>query len=207
MAILLDELCSRLRSLYLPAVCDAIYELGPAEPVLPTTLRPLLDPAPRVVGEAYNVQGAGIEPLVSWDEGLPRKRSYLRMFEKLPPYTVLVSTTPLSSTVGHFGELTTNAAKSRRSLGAVVDGNLWDIEGMRDISLRVFYRSLSPLKCADRWATTALQIHITIDDVGIRRGDIVLAEAKAILITLRKDAERILLKCIRARGDRGESLG
>ena len=113
MTIPLDELCIRFRTLYLPAVCDAMYELGLPEPVLPTTIRPLLDPAPRVVGEAYTVQGAGIDPHVSWDAGLPRMRSYLRMFEKLTPNTVIVSSTPPSSAVGHFGELTANAAKSR----------------------------------------------------------------------------------------------
>lgn len=52
MTITLAELCNRLRQLYLPAVCDAMYELGLPEPELPTTIRPLLDPAPRMVGEA-----------------------------------------------------------------------------------------------------------------------------------------------------------
>lgn len=194
MTISLDDLCHRLRALYLPAVCDAMYELGLAEPVLPTTLRPLLDPAPRVVGEAYTVKGAGIDPHVSWDEGLPRMRPYLKMFEKLTPNTVLVSTTPLSSMVGHFGELTANAAKSRGCVGAVVDGNLRDIEGMRDIGFQVFYRSLSPLNGIGRWEMVAEQVPVTIGDVRIHPGDIVLAEFEAILVIPRKDAERVLLK-------------
>ena len=194
MTISLDDLCDRLRQIYLPAVCDAMYELGLAEPVLPTTIRPLLDPAPRMVGEAYTVQGDGIEPRVSWDEGLPRMRSYLRMFEKLTPNTVIVSSTPPSSAVGHFGELTANAAKSRGCVGVVLDGNLRDIEGMREIGFQVFYRSLSPLNGIGRWEMVAEQVPVTIGDVRIEPGDIVLAEFEAILVIPRKDAERVLLK-------------
>lgn len=194
MTIALSELCDRLRRLYLPAVCDAMYELGLAEPVLPTTIRPLLDPAPRMVGEAYTVQGAGIDPRVSWDEGLPRMRSYLRMFEKLTPDTVIVSSTPPDSTVGHFGELTANAAKSRGCVGVILDGNLRDIEGLRDIGFQVFYRSLSPLNGIGRWEMTAEQVPVTIGNVEIHPGDIVLAEFEAILVIPRKDAERVLLK-------------
>jgi regulator of RNase E activity RraA len=194
LTIALSELCDRLRQLYLPAVCDAMYELGLAELVLPTTIRPLLDPAPRTVGEAYTVQGAGIDPPVSWDEGLPRMRSYLKMFEKLTPNTVIVSATPPGSAVGHFGELTANAAKSRGCVGIILDGNLRDIQGMRDIGFQVFYRGLSPLNGIGRWEMTAEQVPVTIGGVQIHPGDIVLAEFEAILVIPRKDAERVLLK-------------
>lgn len=194
MAIPLDDLCNRLRALYLPAVCDAMYELGLPEPVLPTTIRPLLDPAPRMVGEAYTVQGAAIEPHVSWDEGLPRMRPYLKMFEKLTPNTVIVSSTPHNSAVGHFGELTANAARSRGCVGVILDGNLRDVEGMRDIGFQVFYRGLSPLNGIGRWEMVAEQVPVKVGDVRIQPGDIVLAEFEAILIIPRKDAERVLLK-------------
>lgn len=194
MTITLAELCNRLRQLYLPAVCDAMYELGLPEPVLPTTIRPLLDPAPRMVGEAYTVEGAGINPRVSWKEGLPRMRSYLKMFEKLSPNTVIVSSTPPNSTVGHFGELTANAAKARGCVGVILDGNLRDIAGMRDIGFQVFYRSLSPLNGIGRWEMIAEQVPVTIGDVRIQPGDIVLAEFEAILVIPRRDAERVLVK-------------
>jgi regulator of RNase E activity RraA len=96
--------------------------------------------------------------------------------------------------VGHFGELTANAAKSRGCVGAVVDGNLRDIEGMRDIGFQVFYRSLSPLNGIGRWEMVAEQVPLTIGGVHIQPGDIVIAEFEAILVIPRKDAERVLLK-------------
>ena len=49
------ELCGRYRKLYMPAVCDALYELGLPEQVLPTWLRPLF-PEQRVAGVAFTVR-------------------------------------------------------------------------------------------------------------------------------------------------------
>ena len=62
------EICARFRGMYVPAVSDAMYELGMPEPVLPTALRPLF-PEQSFVGIAFTVEGVEIVPAVSWDEG------------------------------------------------------------------------------------------------------------------------------------------
>lgn len=189
----LRELCARLRALYLPGVCDAMYHLGIEEKVLPGHLRPLL-PDRRIVGEAYTVEGAAIQPNVSWDDGLPRMRPYLAMFERLTPDTVLVSVNAPESTVGHFGELTANAAQARGCVGAILEGNLRDIEGLRAIGFQVFYRSLSPLNGIGRWEMTAEQKPVTIGGVVVNPGDIVMGEFEAVIVIPRADAERVLVK-------------
>jgi len=63
------EFCDRYRDLYIGVVCDAMYELGIEEPVLPSALRPLF-PEQRMVGIAHTVLGSAIEPEVSWDAGV-----------------------------------------------------------------------------------------------------------------------------------------
>lgn len=78
--------------------------------------------------------------------------------------------------------------------GVILDGNLRDVEGMRDIGFQVFYRGLSPLNGIGRWEMVAEQVPVKVGDVRIQPGDIVLAEFEAILIIPRKDAERVLLK-------------
>ena len=88
----LAELCARLRRLYMPAVCDALFELHLEERILPSSLRPLF-PEQRIVGEAFTVEGHDI-PDVGWDEGITRMRSYLDVFERLGPDSLLVSSTP-----------------------------------------------------------------------------------------------------------------
>ena len=71
----LADLCQRYRALYMPAVCDALFELGMPEQVLPSSLRPLF-PDQAFVGEAYTLIGQEISPPVGWDEGIGRMRSY-----------------------------------------------------------------------------------------------------------------------------------
>ena len=94
------EICARFRGMYVPAITDAMYELGMPEPVLPSSLRPLF-PEQSFVGIAFTLEGAEIAPQVSWDEGAQRIASYLEVFEEITPDTVLVSKNA-SSHVGHF---------------------------------------------------------------------------------------------------------
>ena len=191
-AILVNEICERFRAIYLPVVCDALYELGIPEQILSTGLRPLF-PEKRIVGHAFTVQGAAIDPVISWDEGKVRIASYLRAFELLQPDNVIVSTNPLSS-CGHFGELTGNSALERGCTGVILDGNLRDTSGLRDIGLQVFYRDLSPLNGIGRWEMVSCQEKIKIDGIEISPGDIVIAEFDGVLIVPREHAETVLLK-------------
>lgn len=186
------ELCARYRKLYMPAVCDALFHLGLEEQVLPSTLRPLF-PESRIVGIAFTVEGRAIEPRISFDEGVPRIRSYLEIFEQLHPDAVLVHVNG-SSPVGHFGELTANSAAEHGCVGCILDGNLRDIQGLREIEFPVFYRDLSPKNAIGRWEMAACQEPVTIGGIEIRPGDLVFAEFDGILVVPAADAERVLLK-------------
>lgn len=197
----LAELARRYRALYLPAVCDALYELDMAEQLLPTSLRSL-SPTQSFVGEAFTVLGTEIQPKVDWDEGIVRMRPYLDVFEQLRPDSVMVSKTE-EGEVGHFGELTANAAKRRGCVGVVLDGNLRDVKGLREIDFPVVYRDLNPRNGIGRWEMAGRQIPLRIGDVTIRPGDIVFAEFEGVLVVPRADAQLVLE---RAEGIAGAEL-
>lgn len=190
--ISVTEICERFRVVYLPVVCDALYELGIPEQVLSSELRPLF-PERRIVGDAFTVKGAAIDPTVGWDEGKKRIASYLKAFESLQPGNVIVSTNQNSS-CGHFGELTGNSALERGCAGVILDGNLRDTAGLMDIGLQVFYRDLSPLNGIGRWEMISCQETIEIDGTEINSGDIVIAEFDGVLIVPRQHAETVLIK-------------
>jgi regulator of RNase E activity RraA len=185
------ELCERYRKLYLPAVADALYELGLPEQVLPTYLRPLF-PEQRLVGHAFTVEGRGFAA-IGWEAGLVRIRSYLEIFERLEPDSVLVSVNP-NSHVGHFGELTANSARAHGCVGCVLDGNLRDTEGLRDIGFQVFYRDLSPLNAIGRWQMIECQQPVTIGAIAVNPSDIVFGEFDGVLVIPHEHAETVLLK-------------
>lgn len=192
MRISTTELCARYRRMWVPVVCDALYALGMREQVLPSSLRPLF-PEQRIAGVAYTVLGRAIEPHIAWDPGIERIESYLRVFEELTPDTVMVSVNP-GSYVGHFGELTANSAAQHGCVGVILEGNLRDVEGLREIGFQVFYRDLSPLNAIGRWEMEASQVPVAIGDVTIEPGDVVLAEFDGIVVIPVADAEPVLLK-------------
>ncbi len=191
MAIPRTELCERFRRIPMTAVADAIYRAGDTEQVLPSRLRPLFAEK-RVVGIARTVVGRGFDERRPWPEGVERIGSYLRMFDGIQPDDVLVSVNR-DSPVGHFGELTGNAAQVHGCVGVILDGNLRDTDGLRAIGLQVFYRDLSPLNAIGRWEMAATQVPVTIGDVEIHPGDVIHADFDGILVIPAGDAERVLL--------------
>lgn len=180
----------RFRRIPMTAVCDAIYRAGGHEQVLPSYLRPLL-PTQRIVGIARTVLGVPIAEHLPWDEGVGRIRSYLRMFDDIQPDDVLVSVNR-ESPVGHFGELTGNAAQVHGCVGVILDGNLRDTDGLRDIGLQVYYRDLSPLNAIGRWEMAATQVPVTIGEVQIRPGDVIHADFDGVLVIPAGEAEQVL---------------
>ncbi len=192
MTISREDLCLRFRELWVPVVCDAMYQLGIAEPVLPSWLRPLI-PDQRIAGIAFTVLGRGINPPVAWDEGVERISSYLQVFEQLQPDDLMVSVTT-ESHVGHFGELTANAAKARGCVGVILDGNLRDVAGLREIGFQVFYRDVSPLNGIGRWEMLDSQVPVTVGDVTVHPGDVIVAEFDGIVVVPSAEAERVLIK-------------
>jgi 4-hydroxy-4-methyl-2-oxoglutarate aldolase len=184
------EICERFRGMYVPAVSDAMYELGLPEPVLPSELR-ALHPDKSFVGIAFTLEGVEIVPAVSWDEGKKRIASYLQVFEKLTPNSVIVSKNT-GNFVGHFGELTGNSAMKHGCVGVVLDGNLRDTAGLREIGLQVYYRDVNPRSGMGRWEMTSFQQPVTIGEVTVHPGDLVIADFDGILVVPQADIPAVL---------------
>jgi regulator of RNase E activity RraA len=96
--------------------------------------------------------------------------------------------------VGHFGELTANSAQAHGCVGCVLDGNLRDIQGMREIGFQVFYRDLSPLNAIGRWEMIQCQQPVLIGGIAVNPADIVFAEFDGVLVIPHAHAETVLLK-------------
>lgn len=188
-ALDIANICERFRRVYVPAVTDAMYELGLSEPVLPSSLRPLF-PEQSFAGIAFTVEGAEIVPRVSWEEGAARISSYLEVFEAIAPDTVLVSKN--TGAVGHFGELTANSALEHGCVGVILDGNLRDTAGIREIGLQVFHRDVNPLTAIGRWEMVAHQQPVTIGSVTVHPGDLVVADFDGIVIVPQADIVAVL---------------
>ena len=186
----------RYRKLYMPAVCDALYELG-----LPERFSP-----PRSGRSSpSNDRRRGVHGQRPRDRAAPRlgrgnQADHVRTSRCSSASSPTRSwcTSNGDSPVGHFGELTANSASQQGCVGCILDGNLRDIEGLREIGFQVFYRDLSPLNgsAAGRWSprrSPSQSGASTVDP-----GDIVIGEFDGVSSSRR----RCRARAPRGRGDR-----
>jgi regulator of RNase E activity RraA len=169
-----------------------MYELGLPESVLPSYLRPLF-PEKSFVGIAFTLEGTEIVPPVSWDEGKVRISSYLEVFDQLEADSVIVSKNN-GTYVGHFGELTGNSAQKHGCVGVVLDGNLRDTAGLREIGMQVFYRDVNPRNGIGRWEMVSSGKPVTIGGVTVCSGDLIFAEFDGILVVPESKTTEVLVK-------------
>jgi regulator of RNase E activity RraA len=94
--------------------------------------------------------------------------------------------------VGHFGELTGNSAMKHGCVGVVLDGNLRDTAGLREIGLQVYYRDVNPRTGMGRWEMTSFQQPVTIGEVTVHPGDLVIADFDGILVVPQADIQAVL---------------
>ena len=79
-------------------------------------------------------------------------------------------------------------------VGVVLDGNLRDVEGLRDIGFPVFFRDLSPLNAIGRWEMGGHQVPVQIGAVTVCPGDVVFAEFEGIVVVPSDQASAVLEK-------------
>lgn len=145
------------------------------------------------MGIAFTLEGTEIVPPVSWDEGKARISSYLEVFDQLEADSVIVSKNN-GSLVGHFGELTGNSAQKHGCVGVVLDGNLRDTAGLREIGLQVFYRDVNPRNGIGRWEMVSSGKPVTIGGVTVCKGDLIFAEFDGILVVPELYIAAVLVK-------------
>lgn len=93
-----------------------------------------------------------------------------------------------------IGGLMGTAAKARGMAGIVVDGGVRDVGELRDMSLPVFGRSVTPATAVGRYASVAKNIPVRCAGVTVRPGDIIVASEDGVVRVPQDKAEEVLRK-------------
>ena len=113
---------------------------------------------------------------IAWDAPAPREE---------------VRTSP--ATAGYWGELLTAAAKRRGLAGLVIDGHVRDREGIVGSGFPVFCRGLSIRGTSkDAAAPGAVGQPVTIGEVVVEAGDLVVADADGVVVIPDEAAPAVL---------------
>lgn len=173
-----DDLVTRLRRLDACAVSDAMDRLGIAGQVAGgleqrSTTR-------RIAGRAvtYRLVAAGQAPR---RDG-PVRHLGTTAIELASPGDVIVVEQRTGIKAGCWGGILSLAAKLRGVAGVVADGPVRDIDEARAYELPVYCRSLTARTARGRVEEIEVNGPVTLGDVTVNAGDLVIADASAVVV-------------------------
>jgi 4-hydroxy-4-methyl-2-oxoglutarate aldolase len=92
---------------------------------------------------------------------------------------------------GHWGEITTVAARSRGVAGLVINGGVRDVRALAEREFPVFARG-SSMRATTKQIPGLINHPITCGGVAIRPGDLVLGDEDGVVVVERESAEKVL---------------
>lgn len=184
-------------------VADALDTLGLRRQCLGAGLKPLVPGAP-LVGLAFPVQIATVDELPDVPyQGL------LRALDAIAEGEIYVASTGGASDVAIWGELITNACRSRGALGAICDGYARDTAKVKELSFPVFCRGTIPYDSNGRSEVVAHRVSVVVDDVTIQPGDTIVADDDGVVIVPQEVSADVLRRAAEkatAEGDFREAV-
>ncbi|MFH1267390.1 MAG: RraA family protein [Planctomycetota bacterium] len=188
-AIHLSDLIARFSRIYTGAIADVLDEMNHYNQTLPHELKPIKFGL-RTTGAAFPVMG---RPSRQTDYAASI-RPVLQMLSEVPRDSVVVYETK-DRLAAHLGELSVTSIKTRGCRGAVIDGGVRDVEYILREDFLVWSRYTTPADAVPRWQIVEWNCVVTIGDVRIEPGDIIVADYDGIVSIPRTIGGEVLLKC------------
>lgn len=184
-----DPLLKDVREkLFASVLSDCLDQAGLTKQALPSRIRPL-DEASVMVGRARTA--AFMEVYAPPTEGNPYELE-IALVDSLQPGEVPVFACSNPARVAPWGELLSTAASVRGAAGALMDGCVRDIKGIRAMGFPVFHGGIAPLDSRGRAKIMALDVPIECAGVPVRPGDLVFGDADGVVVVPREAEEEVL---------------
>ncbi len=178
-----NDLVEHLTQLDSCALSDALDRLERLSVVL--GLRPVSVPR-RIAGRVITVQ-------LEKADGRPSTRHLgTAAIESSGPGDVIVVAHAGRLDVSGWGGLLSLGAVMHGVAGVIVDGACRDVDESRDLDLPVYARTTVPVTARGRVIETAWNEPVTIGDVAVTPGDLVLADGSGIVFLPAAYAEEII---------------
>lgn len=183
------DLCARYSRIYTAAITDVLDKRGYYNQTLPHDLVPLT-PDTRLAGIAFPASGKQSR---NTDTEGP-VRAFLKMLGAVPRDAVLVLQAN-DDVAAHFGELSAVAMKARGVRGVVLDGATRDAAYIMREKFPLFCRYRTPQDSLPRWRVVSWGRAVTIGDVRVAPGDVVVGDFDGVAVVPKKLALEVLLEC------------
>jgi 4-hydroxy-4-methyl-2-oxoglutarate aldolase len=186
-----DNLPRRFARIYTAAITDVMDEMGLKRQTLPAAIQPLAS-GMRTAGYAFTARGRSYN-------GSPRERDqtlrrFLGMLGAVPAESVLVLAAH-DNVAAHFGELSAAWFRAKKVRGAVIDGATRDAAAIMRMGFPTFVRYRTPQDSVPRWRVADWGQPVTIGNVRVSLGDLVVADLDGVVIVPRRAAHEVLRHC------------
>jgi regulator of RNase E activity RraA len=183
-----DFLSQLKASLYAAVLSDVLDEIGLRNQAMAPRVRPLDD---GLVLAGFARTGVFREVYhVASDEN-PYELE-IRLLDDLEPGDVVAFGCSGSSRIAPWGELLTTAARMRGAVGAVTDGFVRDVRGIRAAGFPVFHAGIAPLDSKGRGKVAEIDVPVECAGVRIESGDLVFGDVDGVVVVPRHAEEEVL---------------
>ena len=176
---------------------DTMDIMGYPNQCMDNRIKPLCDKM-KVAGPAFTMWGMR-EPLFGEDLPRPEFDGFV-MFDRMYPGCVLVLNAEKDDVVGHWGEMMSYGARNKGAVGAVIDGNTRDKEGILDIeNWSCFARNVTPVESKRRWRPKALEVPIIVSGtltahITVNPGDWIFGDCDGVMVIPKEILMEVLEK-------------
>jgi 4-hydroxy-4-methyl-2-oxoglutarate aldolase len=198
--------------LFASVLSDCLDQLGWRDQALPSRIRPL-DEARVMVGRART---AAFMEVYHIEPGANPYELEIALIDSLKPGEIPVFACSNPARVAPWGELLSTASRARGAAGAVMDGCVRDIKGIKAMAFPVFHGGIAPLDSKGRGKIMAIDVPIECAGVAVSPGDLVFGDADGIVFIPRRiEADVLRLAFEKVSGERqtlkelerGDTLG
>jgi regulator of RNase E activity RraA len=166
------------RTLYVPAVCDILDDLGHRNQAMHQRLRPLDPKGCTFVGRARTFRWMETDYVVEEDPyGLE-----IEGMDSLKPGDIPVHATDAGLRNAPWGELMSTVAKLRGSPGCICDSLIRDCLRIKEMQYPIFHVGIRPLDSKGRGRVMAIDVPVRCGDVLVRPGDLVFADFDGVVV-------------------------
>ena len=183
----LDDLRARL---YSAVLSDVLDELGCMTQAMAPRIRPL-DEGLVLAGFART---GLFREVSSYAPGENPYELEIRIVDDLKPGDVMVFACGGSQRIAPWGELLTTASRARGAAGAVTDGFVRDVRGIRAMQFPVFHGGVAPLDSKGRGKVVAIDVPIECAGVRVETGDLVFGDVDGVVVVPRRLEEEAIAR-------------
>lgn len=191
----LDALRARLYSAVLSDVLDS---LGHMHQAMAPRIRPLDD---GLVLAGYARTGR-FEEVAAATPGENPYALEIAIVDDLRAGDVMVFGCGGSQRIAPWGELLTTASLARGAVGAVTDGFVRDVRGIRQMKFPVFHGGIAPLDSKGRGKVVAIDEPVDCAGVRVAPGDLVFGDVDGVVVVPRAlEAQAVALAFAKVEGE------